>query len=135
MRREVESLLVERQVGAGAQELGVDAFRVPEVRASGSVAEWDWVGYEVIGKRPHAPARAVDRDLLACGSSIGRTHDMRLTVRTRSTSHSRQRRCVAVAPRTTYLPSSPIRRHVTIGYRTWNRVTEMRTTSNLSLAC
>lgn len=65
VRREAESLVLEQRVSEVAQTLGARAFRVPRLHASGSAGGWSWVGYEVIGQRPHAPARSASPALYA----------------------------------------------------------------------
>jgi hypothetical protein len=53
----------EQAVNECAASMSPRSFRVPHLRGSGRVQHWRWLGYEVIGSRPHGPVRRIDRAL------------------------------------------------------------------------
>ena len=65
IRRESGSFERERTISAAAQSRGARGFRVPRLIASGGTDGWQWVGYEGISPRPHAPRYRLDDAALA----------------------------------------------------------------------
>lgn len=73
VRPEARGLMLEQRVSEVAETFGANVFHVPRLRASGSAGGWSWVGYEVIGQRPHAPARSAGPELFAQVSKLVET--------------------------------------------------------------
>jgi Ser/Thr protein kinase RdoA (MazF antagonist) len=63
VRRDPAELHTERRISEAAERLNTRTFRVPRLRAAGERDGWNWTGYEVISRRPHAPALSTPPEL------------------------------------------------------------------------
>ena len=65
VREDPNELNREQLVSRAAQQLGLQTFRVPQLRGAGETGGWHWTAYEVMSIRPHRPARAAGPTLTA----------------------------------------------------------------------